>query len=68
MAEPTVTEPWAPDGPPDQIAAVFEAVGAASMCWDNIGGAGTFDARQATAVADDLIAYLRAHPFPVPSA
>jgi hypothetical protein len=34
--------------------AVRQAVGNASMCWDNIGGAGTFEATQASEVAFEL--------------
>ncbi len=39
--------------------AVYQAVGAASVCWDNIQGAGVFDDRQATQVAEDLLAAIR---------
>jgi hypothetical protein len=34
--------------------AVFRAVGKASMCWDNIGRAGTFEATRASKIAFEL--------------
>jgi hypothetical protein len=34
--------------------AVHQAVGNASMCWDNIGGAGTFEVTQASEIAFEL--------------
>jgi hypothetical protein len=36
------------------FSAVHQAVGNASMCWDNIGGAGTFEATRAGEIAFEL--------------
>lgn len=61
--EPYVEEPWVPDHlpskPGDQLAAaVFQALGSASMCWDNVGGAGVFLSDQAKWVGDGLLAWM----------
>jgi hypothetical protein len=51
--------------PPENLSsAVHQAVGAASMCWENPGGAGQFLSNNATAVARDLIAYIETHYLP----
>jgi flavin-dependent dehydrogenase len=36
------------------FSSVFQAVGNASMCWDNIGGAGIFEAMRAGEIAFEL--------------
>jgi len=47
---------------PNQFAAVtdvreliFQAVGAGSMCWENVGAAGIFDSDRACTVAEDVV-------------
>lgn len=52
------SKPWAPEPGADRDAAIFQAIGAASVCWDNPRGSGVFDSDQAKAVADGLIRYL----------
>lgn len=42
--------------------AALQAMGAASMCWENPGGAGIFDAEQASRIAQELVSWLRRHP------
>lgn len=42
----------------DKPAAVMMAVGAASMCWENPGGAGVYDSSAATRIGATLAAYL----------
>jgi hypothetical protein len=45
--------------------AVFQAVGAASMAWENPAGAGVFDSDRAKAVGEELLAWVqrgRNHP------
>jgi hypothetical protein len=37
---------------------IMQAVGEASMCWSNIGGAGVFDSEKAKQVGNDLLKYL----------
>jgi hypothetical protein len=39
--------------------AVYQAIGAASVCWDNVQGAGVFDEQQASSVAKDLLSVIR---------
>lgn len=39
--------------------AVFEALGAASVCWGNLEGAGIFDSTRAKQIADELIEYFQ---------
>ncbi len=45
--------------------AVFEAVGAASACWENLSGAGVFQSEKAIEVAEGLLAAIREHYEPV---
>lgn len=49
---------------PDLNTKVFQAIGAASACWENLAGAGVFDSDQAKRVADDLLTYIRANYEP----
>lgn len=61
------TKTWAPeirgeDGP-DPVSAVYQAIGAASMCWESMAGTGVFDDGQAHAIAEGLVAYLRENPL-----
>lgn len=44
--------------PSGRHAAVGLAVGAASTCWSNLSGAGTFQSDQAGQICADLIRYL----------
>lgn len=39
--------------------AVFQALGAASACWDNLRGAGVFNSTRAKEIGDKLLAHLR---------
>lgn len=48
---------WPIDKPVHE--AIGEAIGAASVCWSNPSGAGTFDSERAAAIADELEALLR---------
>ena len=45
------------------VEAVFQAVGAASMCWGNVEAAGVFQEHEAIKVANDLIEFLKENPF-----
>ena len=42
-------------------AAVFQAIGAASMCWETIERAGVFNSDRTKEIAEDLLAFLDAH-------
>jgi hypothetical protein len=42
---------------------IFQALGAASMCWTTIEGAGTFDSERAVFIGEELIKELGAHGF-----
>ena len=48
---------WAEDTPVHE--AVMQALGAASVCWENPGGAGVFDSERASAIGDELLDFLR---------
>lgn len=37
--------------------AVFQALGAASACWENLSGAGVFESTRCKQIGDELIAY-----------
>jgi hypothetical protein len=55
-------EELASQSPDEQLAqAVFQALGAASMCWDDIHSAGVFRSDVAKAIGDGLLEWLRAH-------
>lgn len=45
-------------------AVVFTALGAASVCWDNMAGAGVFDSDRAKEIGDAVVAWLRTNPDP----
>lgn len=55
-------ERWEPqfiEGDTDELAiAVYQAVGAASTCWDNLEGAGIFNDRKAVWVAAGLLRWI----------
>lgn len=38
--------------------AVFLAIGAASMCWENVGAAGIFDSTQAKVIGEELMGWV----------
>ena len=45
--------------------AVYQAIGAASVCWENPAGAGVFDSDRAAEVAEALLSKIREHQDPV---
>jgi hypothetical protein len=48
--------------------AVFQALGAASMCWESPGAAGVFKSELATVIGDELVAFIEGQrPTPAPS-
>lgn len=48
--------------------AVHLAIGAASTCWENLGGAGVFDSDRASAIAGELVRWIEQHrPAPTRS-
>jgi hypothetical protein len=56
---------WEPTAPTDQTVAdlsldewVGQALGAASSCWENLAGAGTFDSTRCAGISDALMAHL----------
>lgn len=56
-------EPWMPDLPgitleDDFQAAIYQAIGTASVCWERPEGAGVFDTTKAKWVAEGLIGFL----------
>ncbi len=46
------------DGILTREAAVYQALGAASACWENPGGAGVFQSERATKIGEALLAAL----------
>lgn len=50
--------------PTDLASAVYQTVGAGSMCWEHPEGAGTFLSDKAKKHADDLIAWVNEHYQP----
>lgn len=44
--------------PEDLSEAVFQALGAASSCWDNLLGAGVFESERARDIGIDLMTYI----------
>lgn len=43
----------------DLDGAVFQALGAASTCWENLSGAGVFDSTRAKDIGDGLLEFIR---------
>ena len=67
VPEPAAREPFAFDfgeEGPNLPAAVFQALGAASVCWENPGGAGIFDSTRAKEIGDVLLDCVRANTIP----
>ncbi len=58
---PTSSADVTPPGPANIVDAVFQAVGAASMCWIGGTGAAVFDETRAIKVAEGLLAFIREH-------
>lgn len=48
------------DGEVSVESAVFQALGAVSVCWDNPGGAGVFHSERAKEIGEHLLAFLGA--------
>lgn len=48
---------WTEDTPVHE--AVMQAIGAASVCWENPGGAGVFDSGRAVDLSNELLDFLR---------
>jgi hypothetical protein len=48
----------------DAAEAVFLALGAASVCWQDLTRAGRFDSERATRIGEELLAYLRTVGLP----
>jgi hypothetical protein len=44
--------------PEDIYTRVYQDIGEASMCWENIEGAGTFESEQASKIAFELCHYI----------
>ena len=59
-----MTEPWTPDygseGPTIE-GAVFQALGSASVCWENMSGTGVFQSEEAKRIGDGLLAIIAEH-------
>lgn len=47
--------------PTDLDSAVFQSIGAAAVCWENIGGAGAFLPDEALGHARDLVIWINEH-------
>jgi hypothetical protein len=45
----------------DRAGAVYQALGAASACWEHLDRAGVFESNRARAIGQDLMAWLDAH-------
>jgi hypothetical protein len=52
------SDPFGFDALTDPRELVFQALGAASACWENLAGAGVFDSTRAKEVGDALLARL----------
>ena len=43
----------------DAETAIFTALGAASVCWENLSGAGEFDSTRCSEIGKELVEHLR---------
>lgn len=55
------------DGSLTLESAVYQALGAASVCWENPGGAGFFDSTRAKEIGEELLAFIRANTLSRPA-
>jgi hypothetical protein len=73
VPEPAAREPFAfrpqdfGSAGPSLEGAVFLALGAASVCWENPGGAGAFDATRAEEIGHALLSFIRENTLPAPA-
>lgn len=49
---------WEPDRAESRAAAIYQAIGAGSVCWEDMSGTGVFQDDRATAIAEGLLAWL----------
>ena len=59
-----MSEPWkvvvtGGDGPPSLEEVVFQALGAASTCWESMAGTGVFQSERAKGIGDAVIRFVR---------
>jgi hypothetical protein len=47
--------------PTDLESVIFQALGAASVCWDNMLVSGTFDSTRAKAIGEEALSWIKAH-------
>jgi hypothetical protein len=52
------------DGSLSLDSAVFQALGAASTCWESLEGAGIFDSTRAREIGDALLSFIRSESRP----
>lgn len=52
------------DGSLSLESAVFQALGAASVCWESMAGTGVFDSDQAKEIGEALLAEIRSRRWP----
>lgn len=48
----------------DVRTAVYQTIGAASVCWENLAGAGVFESTRAAQLGEGLVNWLIEHGFP----
>lgn len=53
------------DGSLSLEAAVFQALGAASTCWERLSGTGVFDSDRAKTIGEALVGFIRDHEKPL---
>lgn len=51
--------------PEDRASAVFQALGAASVCWEHMSGTGIFDSDRARQIGEALLVWLGTHEEPL---
>jgi hypothetical protein len=47
---------------PNIESAVYQALGAASMCWEDMSQTGVFQSDEATRIAEGLLRFIAEHP------
>lgn len=52
---------WAVDTPIEEV--IAQAIGAGSMCWENVKKAGVFDSERASQIVDEVVANIRKKLF-----
>lgn len=64
VADHPVLFDGSPTEPETLAEVIFQAIGAGSVCWDDMSGTGVFESDRAKALGDEVVAWIEAHYVP----